>query len=126
MRSRDRASSAGRDTSKRPLVLAAVNYRKPSHHLGELYATVTKLLLAGGYGGKWQLKDAAVWPFDLCFGESISRGIPYKSLASGDLSRLHPPVVNFYQHFKSLTWKLEMVHCLRRYVPAAAACVFSC
>lgn len=106
------ASSVGRETSsKRPLVLVSINFRKPKHHLGEVFTYATKLLLspASGYG-PWQLKESAILPFDLCFGESIARGIPYKGFTSNAVR----PVVNFYQHFKALTWKLEMVLCLRK------------
>ena len=121
------SSGSSRDSSKQPLVLAAVNFRKPKHHLGELYTTMVKLMMSKSNGyGRWQLKDVATPPFDLCFGESIGRGIPFKTLASLDGGRARPPIVNFYQNFKSLTWKLDMVVTLRRYQPYAvlhATCV---
>jgi hypothetical protein len=103
------------EDAPRPWVLVAVNFRKSGHHLGELYTLITKLLLnpASGYG-RWALKDHAAPPFDVCLGESVARGIPFKALASSALSRMDPPLVNFYNFFKQLTWKVEMVETLRR------------
>jgi hypothetical protein len=101
-------------------VLVAVNFSKPKHHLGEIYTLVANLLLSGEYG-RWLLKDGPSLPFDLCLGESIGRGIPFKMLASNPTSRIKPPLVNFYQHFKQLTWKLEMVITLQRWVQVSGA-----
>ena len=99
-----------------PYVLVAVNFRRLKHHLGELYTLVTNLLIApAGEFGYWILKEAVAFPFDLCLGESIARGIPFKTLSTGAGSRIKPPLVNFYQHFKQLTWKLDMVITLERY-----------
>jgi hypothetical protein len=100
-----------------PHVLVAVNFRKPKHHLGELYTLITALLLSpSGEWGRWVLKDGTSLPFDLCIGESIARGIPFRLLGTNPSSRIRPPLVNFYQHFKQLTWKLDMVLTLKRWV----------
>jgi hypothetical protein len=100
---------------ERPYLLVAVNYRKPKHHLGELYSLITKLLLNQLCPfGRWVLKESPTYPFDVCLGESIGRGIPFKALASSG-GLLHPPLVNFYQNFKQLTWKVEMVLTLDRF-----------
>jgi hypothetical protein len=103
--------------TERPYILVAVNFRRLKHHLGELYSLITTLLTAPGSDfGYWILKEAASYPFDVCLGESIGRGIPFKALSTNASSRIRPPLVNFYQHFKQLTWKLDMVVTLEKSV----------
>lgn len=109
-------ASGPRPRRQLPRVLVPVNHSKRRNHLGELFKTVTAMLLARD--GQWRTQECTVWPFHLCLGESIGRGIPYRALALNPAAASSPPLVNFYRFFKSLTWKVEMVQTLRRYCAA--------
>lgn len=108
------AGSAGRGRAEKgkhkkgrekPLVLVAVSYKEPKSHLGALYTTVAEMLVSMR---GWRLKRKAIPPYDLCLGMSIGRGIPFARLASAPKrAGARRPLVNFYQSFKQLTWKVR-------------------
>ena len=107
-------ASSRTNASKTPRrrIVAAIHHRQPKSHLGELYTTVTDFLVATG---KWKLKTKPIWPFDVCLGESIGQGIPYSAMARNPSCLTAPPLVNFYEKFKPLTWKADMVLTLERF-----------
>ena len=88
----------------KPLVVVAIKYKQPKSHLGALYTTVAELLstMRG-----WKLKLSASPPYNVLLGQSIGRGIPFTRLA-GRPRKISGkrPLVNFYQSFKQLTWKV--------------------
>lgn len=90
---------------------SAVNYDKPTNRLGELYNLVTLLLERSGC---WDRKSAPFWPFELCLGECVARGLPFRQLARIAARSMDTvPLLNFYEKFKCLTWKVDMVETLR-------------
>lgn len=112
---RDAVEEDGAETScsrRRKMVVVAINHRLPNSHLGELYSTVADFLVASG---SWRLKPRPLWPYHLCLGESIGQGIPYHSLSRSATATQTPPLVNFFQRFKPLTWKADMVVTLERF-----------